>query len=202
MVPGVQYRPRGKNGLTLMRSSKHVQSLMQAVLTAPRSVGNPIRRGKGGSAGLFEWMAVKHPHIYMSLLIEILPLTVADQEQANERVNAHERPTEIIASMQYLLQAIVTAPQSVGNPARRGKGGLAGYMEWLAVKYPRIYASLLVKFKPLLLAEQEYAAECANVSELLKERLDRMIKSIEATEALGIGPDGPVDQPSTTNQVP
>jgi hypothetical protein len=187
-----------------MRSSKHVQSLMQAVLTAPQSVGNPIRRGKGGSAGLFEWMAVKHPHIYMSLLIEILPLTVADQQQADERANAHERPTEITAAMQfqYLLQAIVMAPQSVGNPARRGKGGLAGYMEWLVVKYPRIYASLLVKFKPLLLAEQAYEAECANVRELLMERLDRMIKNIEATEALGIGPDGPVDQPSTTNQVP
>ena len=62
---------------------------MQAVFTAPQSVGNPIRRGKGGPAGLFEWMAVKHPHIYVSLLIEFLPLIIVDHEQADERVNAN-----------------------------------------------------------------------------------------------------------------
>jgi hypothetical protein len=175
---------------------------MQAVLMAPQSVGNPMRRGKGGSAGLFEWMAAKHPHIYVSLLIEVLPLIVADHEQAEERVNAHERPTEITASMhlQSLLQAIVMAPQSVGNPAKRGKGGLPGYMEWLAVKYPRIYVSLLIKFKPLLLAEQEKMAEGEKVGKLLLERVLRMLDNIQAEEALGIGPNGPGDS-STTKQV-
>ena len=34
------------------------------------------------------------------------------------------------------------AAEAVGNPSKQGKGGLIGYLSWLASKHPGAYASL------------------------------------------------------------
>jgi hypothetical protein len=107
--------------------------------------------------------------------------------------------------LQSLMRAILKAPHSVGNPNKRGKGGSAGYMEWLAAKHPRIYVSLFIQLLPLLVAEHEAVAEGEKVRELLLQKIYRTIDSIEAEEAAearGIGPNGPGDlASSTTKQV-
>ena len=35
------------------------------------------------------------------------------------------------------------AAESVGHPGEGGKGGLVGYLEWAASRYPRTFAKLL-----------------------------------------------------------
>ena len=89
--------------------------------------------------------------------------------------------------LESLMWANLMAPQSVGNPNKRGKGGYAGYIEWLATKYPRMYVSLLTQFLPLLLAEDAKMAECENAKEMLLEKVSRIINNVihhqEAEEA-------------------
>jgi hypothetical protein len=263
MVPGVQYRPSRKNTVipTGVRTSKDLQSLMRAILIAPQSVGNPSRRGKGGYAAYMEWVAAKHPHIYVRLLIQFLPLLIAEHEKVEvgkpretlmERTYRYaKRFEEVLAKaegispngpsnlpcsassaglarevplmvpevqnspnrknsvtpaggrtpedLQSLIRAILMAPQSVGNPSKRGKGGYAGYMEWVAAKHPRIYESLLIQFLPLLIAEHEKAVEVGKGREMFMEAIERVSKNLKR---IGIDPTGSGNlQCSGTKQV-
>jgi hypothetical protein len=93
------------------------------------------------------------------------------------------------------------APQSVGNPSKRGKGGSAGYIEWVAAKHPRIYVSLLIEFLPLLIAEHEEAVEVGKARETLMERVFAIAQRLEAA-GTSSGPNGPGNLPgSATKQV-
>ena len=48
-----------------------------------------------------------------------------------------------------LIKAITQAAEAVGNPGKRGQGGLIGYLIWFATKEPRTFGTLLGRVLPL-----------------------------------------------------
>jgi hypothetical protein len=46
------------------------------------------------------------------------------------------------------IDAIMRAAEVAGNPSKRGKGGVIGYLSWLAIKEPRAFASLFGRALP------------------------------------------------------
>jgi hypothetical protein len=71
-----------------------------------------------------------------------------------------------------LIEAITLAAEAVGNPGKRGRDGVIGYLIWLATKEPRTFGTLLGRVLPLQeTVAPEIAAEKSNAVEMLMARL-------------------------------
>ena len=112
--------------------NKRTQSLVEAFMMAAEAAGDPSNRGKGGPAGYFKFVAAKHPRAFSRLWAQILPLQMYEQHQGG-----------LDSPIRSLFDAIVMAPEAVGDPSNRGKGGAAGYFKWLLAKHPRVFLKFL-----------------------------------------------------------
>jgi hypothetical protein len=121
----------GQPGVTKDSNGSAANALLKgAIMMAPEAVGNPSNRGKGESAGYFKWLAIREPRTFSMLFLRILPLQIGRLTDPTARA---------------LVQAIMMAPEAVGDPSNRGKGGAAGYFKWLATREPRTFSMLLLQ---------------------------------------------------------
>jgi hypothetical protein len=76
------------------------------------------------------------------------------------------------------IDAIMQSADAVGNPSKQGKGGVVGYLSWLATKEPRAFASLLGRALPSQKTVDPGVrveeVNLDNVKELFAEKLTRV----------------------------
>ena len=113
--------------------NKRTRSLVEAFMTAAEAAGDPSNRGKGGPAGYFKFVAANQPRAFLRLWAQILPLQMTDEQHQGS-------PDSRIRS---ICEAIVMAPEAVGDPSNRGKGGAAGYFKWVLAKHPLVFLKSL-----------------------------------------------------------
>ena len=63
--------------------------------------------------------------------------------------NAGRKRGSINKTTSVLKHAILLGAQQVGDPKKRGRGGLVGYLSFAARKYPPAYLPLLLRVLPL-----------------------------------------------------
>jgi hypothetical protein len=75
-----------------------------------------------------------------------------------------------------VIDAVLMALETVGDPTNRGKGGAVGYCKWLATTEPRAFAMLLLRILPLQPMHEEINYE--NVHEKLIARVHGIIERL------------------------
>jgi hypothetical protein len=167
----------GQPGVTKDSNGSAANALLKgAIMMAPEAVGNPSNRGKGESAGYFKWLAIREPRTFSMLFLRILPLQIGRLTDPTARA---------------LVQAIMMAPEAVGDPSNRGKGGAAGYFKWLATREPRTFSMLLLQILPLQMIEGDITYE--NVHEKLLERINRILQNSERARSESSADRGHID---------
>ena len=76
------------------------------------------------------------------------------------------------------------APEAVGDPSNRGKGGAAGYFKWLLAKHPRAFLSLWPHILPLQMINEYWKQEHAKAKPMLLERMMRIMEGFERAKEL------------------
>ena len=144
---------------------KRTRSLVDAFMMAAKAGGDPSNWGKGGPAGYFKFAAANQPRAFLRLLAQILLLQTTNQQHQGS----------LDSPIGSLFEAIVMAPEAVGDPSNRGKGGAAGYFKWVLAKHPRVFFSLWPHILPLQMINERSEKECAQIKELLVEKMLRKI---------------------------
>jgi hypothetical protein len=71
------------------------------------------------------------------------------------------------------------APEAVGDPSNRGKGGAAGYFKWVLAKHPRAFLSLWEHILPLQMINERSEQQHAKIQELLVEKILRKVEELK-----------------------
>jgi hypothetical protein len=99
--------------------------------------------------------------------------------------NAGRKRGSINKTTSVLKQAVLLATEQTGDPSKRGRGGLIGYLRFVAREYPKVFVpSLLARVLPLQV-QVDTQAEIIyrNVAEVEREIASRGF-SIEEVAAL------------------
>lgn len=86
---GQSGNPAGKPPGTV---NKVTRLLREAIVDAANNVGNPSKKGgPGGLVGYLEFLARKHPALFMPLLLKLLPLQITGKDGGPVRLDLTAR---------------------------------------------------------------------------------------------------------------
>jgi hypothetical protein len=71
------------------------------------------------------------------------------QKGEKRPANAGRKPGSINKTTSIVRATAFLAAQQTGDPKKRGRGGLLGYMRFIARDYPPVFFSMLVRGQPL-----------------------------------------------------
>jgi len=111
------------HGLHQGSSDSAIQRLIDAVMMAPKAVGDPRNRGKGEEVGYFKFLAEEYPSSFLSLYPHILPLQMAIEREEEEMKDIDEKLLEkLLRKIESLAQEKSRANQERINAAASDGG--------------------------------------------------------------------------------
>jgi hypothetical protein len=127
------------NGGSNPRNSpkKPTHSLGDALLVAAEAVGDPDRQCRGGLVGYLKYLAVNDLRTFGMLLATHLRQSADSHAGESSAKDCAKKLTPSLGD------ALLIAAEAVGDPNKGGRGGLVGYLKYLAVKDPRTFGMLL-----------------------------------------------------------
>jgi hypothetical protein len=119
----------------------------KAILEAAYRIGQD-GNGKNGVVGYFSWVAVRHPQIFCTLLMNLLPLENAESDAPEEPRRTIEESTQSIRDYIGLTSKDLTKGQTVqvesGAPwGWTGQPFPVGSLMQIAVENPKPFCTLL-----------------------------------------------------------